>query len=54
MVKLKVKVSHISALYHPFIGGIELAVQQIAEEQVNLGHEVSVITSNFNGKDAIL
>ena len=41
------KIVHISTLYYPFVGGIELAVQRIAEEQARLGNEVFVITSDF-------
>jgi glycosyltransferase involved in cell wall biosynthesis len=37
---------HVSTLYSPFLGGLEVAVQKIAEEQAKLGHDVSVLTSN--------
>jgi len=43
------RIAHISTLYHPFVGGLEFAVQQVAEEQVKLGHEVLVITSDASG-----
>lgn len=37
---------HISTLYFPFLGGLEVAVQKIAENQAKLGHDVNVLTSN--------
>lgn len=43
------RIVHISTLYYPFIGGLEFAVQQIAEEQAKLGHEVLVVTSDASG-----
>ncbi|MCX8204988.1 MAG: glycosyltransferase family 4 protein, partial [Candidatus Nezhaarchaeota archaeon] len=43
------KVAHISTLYHPLVGGLEFAVQRIAEEQARLGHEVLVVTSDASG-----
>jgi len=43
------RIAHISTLYYPFVGGLEFAVQQVAEEQVKLGHEVLVITSDASG-----
>ena len=43
------RIVHISTLYHPFVGGLEFAVQQVAEEQAKLGHEVLVITSDASG-----
>ena len=43
------RIAHISTLYHPFVGGLEFAVQQVAEEQAKLGHEVLVITSDASG-----
>jgi len=43
------KIAHISTLYYPFVGGLEFAVQQVAEEQVKLGHEVLIVTSDASG-----
>lgn len=43
------RIAHISTLYHPFVGGLEFAVQQVAEEQAKLGHEVLVMTSDAGG-----
>jgi len=43
------RIAHISTLYHPFVGGLEFAVQRVAEEQAKLGHEVLVITSDASG-----
>jgi glycosyltransferase involved in cell wall biosynthesis len=40
------KIVHISTLYYPFVGGLEIAVQRVAEEQAKLGHEVYVISSD--------
>jgi glycosyltransferase involved in cell wall biosynthesis len=49
-----VKIVHIHHHYWPVIGGLERAVQSIAEEQVKLGHEVhviTVITSRYDAKN---
>ena len=43
------RIAHISTLYYPFVGGLEFAVQQVAEEQAKLGHEVLVMTSDAGG-----
>ncbi|MEM1793538.1 MAG: glycosyltransferase family 4 protein [Desulfurococcaceae archaeon] len=43
------RIAHISTLYHPFVGGLEFAVQQVAEKQAKLGHEVLVVTSDASG-----
>lgn len=43
------KIVHITALYYPFVGGLEFSVQRIAEEQAKSGHEVLVITSDAGG-----
>jgi len=40
------KIVHVVHSYYPRVGGIERAVQHLAEEQVRLGHEVTVVTSN--------
>ncbi len=45
------KIVHIHHHYWPVIGGLERAVQSIAEEQVKLGHEVHVITSRYDAKN---
>ena len=42
----KMTIVHVSTLYFPFLGGLEVAVQKIAECQAKLGHNVSVLTSN--------
>jgi glycosyltransferase involved in cell wall biosynthesis len=42
---------HISTLYFPFLGGLEVAVQKIAENQAKLGHNVSILTSNQYASD---
>jgi len=42
------RIAHVVHSYFPRIGGIERAVQHLAEEQVKLGHEVTVITSNVD------
>lgn len=39
------KIVHVVHSYYPKIGGIERAVQYLAEEQAKLGHEVYVITA---------
>ena len=39
---------HIVHSYFPRVGGIEIAVQHLAEEQVKLGYEATVMTSNIN------
>jgi len=41
---------HVSTHYHPFLGGIERAVQGLAEAQVRLGHEAHVITSTYGAE----
>ncbi|MEM2512592.1 MAG: glycosyltransferase, partial [Ignisphaera sp.] len=40
------RIVHVVHSYFPRVGGIERAVQYLAEEQVKLGHEVTVITSD--------
>ena len=45
------KIVHIHHHYWPVIGGLERAVQSIAEELVKLGHEVHVITSRYDAKN---
>jgi glycosyltransferase involved in cell wall biosynthesis len=40
------RIVHVSTLYYPFVGGLEIAVQKVAESQARLGHEVHVLTSD--------
>jgi glycosyltransferase involved in cell wall biosynthesis len=42
---------HISTQYWPIVGGLEKAVQNLAEELVRMGHEVHVITSRFGAEN---
>ncbi|ADV64736.1 glycosyltransferase family 4 protein [Desulfurococcus mucosus] len=46
------RIVHIFHNYCPVVGGLEKAVQKVAEEQTKMGHEVHVITSNYgaNGR----
>jgi len=46
------KIIHVVHSYFPKIGGIERAVQYLAEEQARLGHDVTVITSNIDVADS--
>lgn len=41
------KIVQVIHSYYPKIGGIESAVQHLAEEQAKLGHEVTVVTAIF-------
>jgi glycosyltransferase involved in cell wall biosynthesis len=45
------RIVHVSTLFFPFIGGLEIAVQRVSEEQARLGHEVTVITSDAYAED---
>jgi glycosyltransferase involved in cell wall biosynthesis len=45
------KVVHVITHYHPIIGGLERAVQSLAEELAKMGHEVHVITSRFGAEN---
>jgi glycosyltransferase involved in cell wall biosynthesis len=45
------KIVHVSTLFFPFVGGLEIAVQKVAEEQARLGHEVHVVTSDAYAED---
>jgi len=38
---------HVSTYYYPSLGGLERAVQKLAEAQARLGHEVHVVTSTY-------
>jgi glycosyltransferase involved in cell wall biosynthesis len=42
------RIAHVVHSYFPRVGGIERAVQYLAEEQAKLGHGVTVITSNVD------
>ncbi|MCX8171861.1 MAG: glycosyltransferase family 4 protein, partial [Candidatus Bathyarchaeota archaeon] len=41
---------HVFHHYYPIIGGMERAVQGLAEAQASLGHEVYVVTSKYGAK----
>jgi len=45
------KIVHIYHHYYPVIGGLERAVQSLAEELARLGHEVHVVTSKYGAED---
>jgi len=45
------KIVHVHHHYYPVIGGLEGAVQSLAEELAKMGHEVHVITSRFGAED---
>jgi glycosyltransferase involved in cell wall biosynthesis len=45
------KIVHVHHHYYPVIGGIERAIQSLAEELVKMSHEVHVITSRFGAED---
>jgi len=45
------RIVHVSTLFSPFVGGLEIAVQKVAEEQAKLGHEVMVVTSDAYAGD---
>lgn len=44
-------ITHVIHSYYPFIGGLERAVQYLAEEQARLKHEVHVVTSTYGAKE---
>jgi glycosyltransferase involved in cell wall biosynthesis len=46
-----VLIAHVYHHYYPVIGGLERAVQSLAEELAKLGHEVHVITSRYDAKN---
>jgi glycosyltransferase involved in cell wall biosynthesis len=48
-VNIKMRILHIVGSYYPNIGGLEAAVKHLAEGQAELGHQVTVLTSNVNG-----
>jgi len=45
------RIAHIFHNYYPVIGGMERAIQRLAEEQAKMGHEVHVITSIHGAGD---
>ncbi|RLG78826.1 MAG: glycosyltransferase family 1 protein [Thermoprotei archaeon] len=45
------RIVHVFHNYYPVLGGIERAIQRLAEELVKLGHEVHVITSIHGAED---
>jgi glycosyltransferase involved in cell wall biosynthesis len=45
------KIVHVHHHYYPVVGGLERAVQSLAEELAKMGHEVHVITSRFGAED---
>jgi len=45
------KIVHIYHHYYPVIGGLERAVQSLAEELAKMGHEAHVITSRFGAEN---
>jgi glycosyltransferase involved in cell wall biosynthesis len=45
------KIVHVHHHYYPVIGGIERAIQSLAEELAKIGHEVHVITSRFGAEN---
>ena len=45
------KIVHVFHNYYPVVGGLERAVQSLAEELAKMGHEVHVITSRFGAED---
>jgi glycosyltransferase involved in cell wall biosynthesis len=45
------KIVHVHHHYYPVVGGIERAVQSLAEELAKMGHEVHIITSRFGAEN---
>jgi len=45
------KIVHVHHHYYPVIGGIERAIQSLAEELAKMGHEVHVVTSRFGAEN---
>jgi glycosyltransferase involved in cell wall biosynthesis len=45
------KIVHVHHHYYPVIGGIERAIQSLAEELAKMDHEVHVITSRFGAEN---
>jgi len=45
------KIVHVHHHYYPVVGGIERAIQNLAEELAKMGHEVHVITSRFGAEN---
>jgi glycosyltransferase involved in cell wall biosynthesis len=46
------KIVHVYHHYYPVVGGLERAVQSLAEELAKLGHEIHVVTSRFGAGDS--
>jgi len=44
------KIAHVHHYFYPITGGLERAVQSLAEEQAKMGHEVHVITSRVGAE----
>jgi glycosyltransferase involved in cell wall biosynthesis len=44
------KIVHVFHNYYPVVGGLERAIQSLAEELAKMGHEVHVITSRFGAE----
>jgi len=44
------RIAQVTPLYHPYIGGVEMVVQNISEKMVEEGHQVDVITVDLGGK----
>lgn len=44
------RITHVYHSYYPTLGGLEKVVQKLAEEQADMGHNVSVITSRFGSR----
>jgi len=44
------KIVHVFHNYYPVLGGLERAIQSLAEELAKMGHEVHVITSRFGAE----
>jgi glycosyltransferase involved in cell wall biosynthesis len=45
------KIVHVFHNYYPVVGGLERAIQSLAEELAKMGHEVHVITSRFGAEN---
>ena len=45
------KIVYVSTHYYPVLGGLERAIQSLAEELARMGHEVHVITSRFGAEN---
>lgn len=45
-IAVSMRILHISKYYHPFRGGIEKVIKELAEATVRAGHEVTVLCAN--------